>query len=351
MKILDTSTEVDFQYPENPSFGSANLPIILWSDLSADKEVCLSNTDSLPFSPFFSALHYGQSIFEGMKAYYLNESEVGIFRGPDHAKRFIKSAQMMSMDVIDEEFFNKSLEIYVKKIKKFVPTLEGHSLYLRPLLFAQDTVIKVRSSAKFKFIIMSSIVGNYFNKNSKGQKILVNKNFTRAFPNGCGEAKTSANYALSIPALEYAYSKGFDQVMYLDALTKTHIEELGGMNFFYVENNIIKTPKLEGTILHGITRRSVLELAKTLGFQAEEENLTLKELIKKSQDGSISEIFATGTAASIAPLAEIGIEDPDTLTIQRLTFNTHPIAMKIRAYLEDTHRDKTEHSKKWLIKL
>ncbi len=351
MKIIDTSSEVKFQYPENPSFGSANLPIIAWSDLGDEKEIHISNTDSLPFSPFFSALHYGQSIFEGMKAYYLNESEVGVFRSDLHSKRFIRSAQIMSMDVINEDFFNQALKAYVKKIKKYVPTLEGHSLYLRPLLFAQDTVIKVRSSKKFKFIIMSSIVGNYFSKNSQGQKILVNKKFTRAFQNGCGEAKTSANYALSIPALEYAYSKGFDQVMYLDALEKSQIEELGGMNFFYVENGIIKTPKLEGTILHGITRRSILELAPSLGLEVQEENLTLDGLIKKSKNGSISEIFATGTAASIAPLAEIGIEDSKSSDIQRIKFDKHPIAMKLRTYLENTHRDKTKHSKKWLYKI
>jgi len=351
MKIIDNSTDQKFEYPENPTFGSANLPVVLWSDLNDSQEVFLSDTNSLPFSPFFSALHYGQSIFEGMKAYYLNEREVGIFRPQMHSSRFSKSAKIMSMDVISEEFFEKSIIAYVEKIKKHVPKLEGHSLYLRPLLFAQDTVIKVRSSSTFKFIIMSSIVGNYFSKNSKGQKILVSKKFTRAFPNGCGEAKTSANYALSIPALEYAYSKGFDQVMYLDALTKTYIEELGGMNFFYVEGNTIKTPKLEGTILHGITRRSVLELAPSLGFEVKEENLTLDQLIKKCINGEISEIFASGTAASIAPLSEIGIEDPTSLEIQRLEFNAHPVALKLRKYLEDTHRDKTDHSKKWLFKV
>ena len=335
-------------YKANPPFGSVHVPVTLWFDLKKTQgtpdKVHVEPLKDMAVSPFCSALHYGQSIFEGMKAYHLENGEVGIFRPDLHAKRFSKSAAKMAMAEFSPELFMESIVAYVKACKEFVPKEPGHSLYLRPLLIGNDPVIKVKTSDTYRFVIMSSIVGPYFNKNKRGSRVLINKTFMRAFPGGTGEAKTSANYALSLNALEYAISKDFDQVLYVDAMKKEKIEELGGMNFFMVKNNELHTPKLDGQILHGVTRKSIIEIAQKMGITCHERDLLLEEL----KGPNVSEIFASGTAASIAPLAEIGVQDSMAHEIDIYKFGNHDLAMKLLNYLTDTQVGKTEMSKEWL---
>jgi branched-chain amino acid aminotransferase len=280
-----------------------------------------------------------------MKAYKLEGDQVGIFRPELHAKRFSKSAEKMAMAEFSPELFMESILAYVKACKTYVPKEPGHSLYLRPLLFANEPVIKVKSSESYRFIIMGSIVGPYFkNNDQKGSKVLINKSFIRAFPGGTGEAKTSANYALSLNALEYAQSKGFDQVLYVDAMKKEKIEELGGMNFFMVQNNELYTPKLDGQILHGVTRQSIIEIAKELKIPCRERDVLLTEIISSD----VNEVFATGTAASIAPLAEIGVQENLDQEISNYKFPKHELSLKLLKYLTETQIGKTELSNSWL---
>lgn len=195
---------------------------------------------------------------------------------------------------------------------------------------------------------MSSIVGDYFaaTKNS-ATKVVVSPNFVRAFKGGTGEAKTAANYALSLPSVNFAISKGYHQVLYLDAETRSHFEELGGMNFFWVKNGELYTPELDGQILHGITRKTVLEMAQMMGIKTHETKLPLRELIAGHKDGSITEVFACGTAATIVPIGDIGLVDQNN-NIDPLVFEPGPVAKQLREYLYETHKGNTELSDKYI---
>lgn len=343
----------DLTYESNPDFGRVHIPIVYWCDIikgmgiPTDLHIDLAN--SFRISPFNSTLHYGQSIFEGLKAYRQEDGSVGIFRPELNMKRFAESSKIMSMAELDVDFLMESLKAYVYECREFVPNEPGHSLYLRPLLVGTDNLIKVKSCNNYAFLIMSAVVGQYFDPGkSNKSKVLVNKTFMRAYPGGTGEAKTASNYALSLPGLDYAQKLGYDQVLYVDGMTQTTFEELGGMNFFIVKDGKLVTPKLNGQILHGITRQSVLEIAEHLGIEGEVRDITVEELIEGQADGSIKEAFACGTAASIASLGEIGIQERIGDDILTLSFPKDSVGVQIRDYLVDTHYGKTEHSKKWL---
>ncbi|MCB0415600.1 MAG: branched-chain-amino-acid transaminase [Bdellovibrionales bacterium] len=296
-------------------------------------------------SSFSSALHYGQSIFEGLKAYSLKDGAVGIFRLDDHARRFKQSAKIMGMPEFSEEFFKESVIKYIQSVKALVPKEEGHSFYIRPLMFSNDPVIKVHSGYDFRFFIMGSIVGDYFNSGVKGAKVFCNKNFVRAFPNGTGQAKTAANYALSLLGLQQAQALGYEQVLYLNAKGNRNIDELGGMNFFMLKNKKIITPTLHGTILAGITRATILEVAKSQNFEVEERDITIDEVVECSQEISI---FASGTAATIVPIEKIGLQEDIGGNIQEYFFHIDPKVEELRNNLISCHKNESSFSQKWL---
>ena len=212
-------------------------------------------------------------------------------------------------------------------------------------MFANDSLIKVCSGTHFKFAIMASVVGPYFFFFFLGSKILVNKHFVRAFPYGTGEAKTAANYALSLPALHYAQKNGFEQVLYLDAQTKKNIDELGGMNFFMLKDNKLVTPMLNGTILSGITRNTIVDIASYLGIPCEERILTLDEILNSKEDVSL---FASGTAATIAPIVEIGVQEDFEGEIKRYQFEKNETVEKLRKQLVQCQLGNSSLSKKWV---
>jgi len=342
---------IDLNYAPFPSFGTVHVPIVLWFEMDKfagrPETVFLDPLSSVPISPFNSTLHYGQSIFEGLKAFRLNENSVGVFRPELNAERFENSAKIMSMADFEPELFMDCLTTYVKACKYYVPSEPGHSLYLRPLLIANDPVIKVKSSKNYRFLIMSSIVGPYFKKDTKGSRVLINKSFIRAFPGGTGEAKTAANYAQSLPGLEYAQAHGFDQVLYVDAMKKEKLEELGGMNFFMVKNGELYTPRLDGQILHGITRKSILEIAKSLNIKYHEEDILLTDVIQELA----TEVFAVGTAASVSSIAELGVQEKKGSEIKSYKFESTVVADKLRQVLLDTQTGKTKFSKSWLHRI
>lgn len=351
LDIKDTDIQT-LDYSANPPFGTVQIPLTLNLDITHDnlepESVNITSARYITMSCFSSILHYGQSVFEGLKAYKLHDGEVGIFRLNDHAKRFKISAELMGMPSFPEELFIESVKTFVSECKKYVPDLENHSFYLRPLLIASDPVIKVKSSEKFRFTIMACIAGSYFKDENDGSHVLVNKDFVRAFPGGTGEAKTAGNYAASLNALEYAKKAGFEQVLYLDALTKKKFEELGGMNFFIIKDDTIITPKLEGTILHGITRASILEIAKTLNIKSEVRDILLEEVLDRDR---VKAIFASGTAATIAPIISLGVQENCQSKIEKLTFEPNPLIFKLKDYLKSTFRGKTELSEKWITRV
>jgi len=262
-----------------------------------------------PIPPTGAALHYGQTIFEGMKAYRQKDGGVALFRADLHAKRFKKSARRMVLRELPEEIFLQCLKEYVSFVADNVPGEPEHSLYLRPLLMAADKKIKVGASQKNVFYIMSSIAGGYFGNKSGRARVMVCRDFVRAFPHGLGEVKTAANYAASIYPQRLAAQKECDQVLFLDAVNHDYIDELGGMNFFAIRGNELLTPTLNGCILDGVTRRSILEIASSVGLKPTETRLSFTELKSEIKSGKCTEAFACGTAAVISPIGEFYFQE------------------------------------------
>lgn len=351
---IDNSALSGFEIPAEPGFGTIKTPLMLSADLLKENPipevVTIGETQNLSLDPFCSTLHYGQSIFEGMKAYRTTDGQAVVFRAREGMERLARSAKLMKMLDLDVDFLYDCLMTYLREVKDCIPTTPGHALYLRPLLFANDPMIKVKSGDIYKFLIMSSPVGDYFKTAKTKTKVLVSDQYVRALPGGTGEAKTAANYAQSLPALHYAQSLGYQQVVYVDAITRLFIEELGGMNFFWVEEGTLCTPPLTGTILRGITRMTILEIAKDLGINVEERKIAVKELRDKVHSGKISEVFASGTAAVMNPLNEIGIQ-VDGEEISTLTFDEFPMMDRLKKILLATQRGESEFSDRYLTKI
>ncbi len=346
-------------YPENPKFGTAFTPHLLQMDIEAGvKGPYLAAIKYLnegeKFTPASVVFHYGQSIFEGLKAYRQKDGSVAIFRLDLHAKRFMKSAEKLAMPIIGEEVFIKAVEEFVRFESESVPSLPNHALYLRPLLIARDEIVKVGKSKNYSFYVLSCVVGSYFpGGQAKPAKVLMCREFVRAIPGGgLGEAKTAANYAASLAPQAHAEAAGCDQVLYLDAIHHDFIDELGGMNFFMVKGNEIITPELNGAILRGVTRQSLLEIAPTLGLKASEKKLSFTQMVKDIQSGIVTEAFACGTAAVIHSIGEFSIQEKQggPLSQVRLPSAT-PVAAKLLEAIQHIQRGEIKAPGQWLRKV
>ncbi|MBJ6726610.1 branched-chain amino acid aminotransferase [Geomesophilobacter sediminis] len=261
-----------------------------------------------PFSmdPAALVLHYAQEIFEGLKAYKWADGSIVLFRPEMNARRFNHSAERLCMPTIPEEDFVAGIEQLVRLEKEWIPSAEGTSLYIRPAMIAVEPVIGVKPSDHYYFYVILSPVGAYYSQGFKPTKIMVEDKYVRATPGGTGEAKTGGNYANSLKAGLEAKKKGFDQVLWLDGVERRYIEEVGAMNMFFAYGDTIVTAPLEGTILNGITRDSVLTLAKKLGLKIEERRIDVNDLFKDIRDGKITEAFGSGTAAVVTPVGLLG---------------------------------------------
>lgn len=262
-------------------------------------------------SPATMALHYAQEIFEGMKAYHRKDGGAAIFRPKENWKRMNASAEALCMPAFDEKFVMDALLELIKLERGWVPTKRGTSLYIRPTMIGVDPVIKVRASEKYLFYIILSPVGAYFSADRTMSKIMVEDRFVRAVRGGLGLAKTGANYAASIRAGMEAAKKGCDQVLWLDGVERKYVEEIGSMNIFFVIDGVVTTPALNGSILPGITRKSVLELAGKLGFKTSERAIEIGEIIKGIESGAVSEMFGSGTACVINPVSAVLYKDKE----------------------------------------
>ena len=262
--------------------------------------------DLIPTHPAAMALHYGQAIFEGMKA-TLGKNEVPLlFRPEENAKRMNFSADRMGMPFFPEDLFVEALKKFVAIEKNWIPTQEGSALYLRPFMYADEPFIGMRAATSFKFIVMASPAGPFF---SRKIKLYAEKKYVRAVNGGTGEAKAAGNYAASIRPTEYAKAKGYDQVLWLDAQDFEYIQEVGTMNIFFKIDGKFITPDLSGSILSGITRMSVIDLLRSKGFEVTERPITISEILEASKNGTLEEAFGTGTAVGIAMIEEIGNND------------------------------------------
>ena len=260
----------------------------------------------LSLSPATSAIHYGISIFEGMKAYKNGRSEVLLFRPEANAKRLNISAERMCIPEIPESLFMEALTQLVRLDSQWVPDRPGTSLYLRPCVFATDEYIGVKPSANFKFMIITSPVGAYY---SKPVNVKIETHFSRAFVGGTGYAKAAGNYAGSLYPAKLAQQEGYDQLIWTDGKTHEFIEEAGTMNVMFIINGKLVTAPTSGTILKGITRDSVLTIAKDWGMEVEERPIKVTEIVEAAKNGTLQEAFGVGTAATIAQIASIGYGD------------------------------------------
>ena len=261
----------------------------------------------LLLDPSLAALHYGQAIFEGIKAYKNEAGEVSIFRPMDNFKRFNISAERMQMPQVPEEIFMEGMRMLIELDNKWIPQHEDHSLYIRPFMFSSDHMIGVRPSEKYKFMIILSPTGPYYNM---PMRIYVEEHYVRAVPGGVGYAKAAGNYGGAMYATAQAKLKGYDQVLWTDAFEHKYVQECGTMNVFFIIGNTAITPDLkEGTILAGVTRDSAMIMLKEMGFQVEERALSIDDVISAYNAGILYEVFGTGTAATISMIKELRYKD------------------------------------------
>lgn len=259
----------------------------------------------ITFEPSMMALHYGQAVFEGMKAYYVDQNTINLFRPKDHHARFNNSAKRLCMPETDELLFIEGLEELMKLDHEWVPKKKGQALYIRPVMIATEEYLAAKVSQEYRFFIITSPVGAYYSEGFNPVKLTTSDQYVRAVKGGTGEAKAAGNYGGSfLPALK-AQQNGYTQVLWLDANEHKYIEEVGTMNIFFLIGDTLVTPELGGTVLPGITRRSVITLAKEWGINVEERRISIDELFETHHNGSLNEIFGAGTAAVIAPVGLI----------------------------------------------
>jgi branched-chain amino acid aminotransferase len=264
-----------------------------------------------PFSldPSALVLHYAQEIFEGMKAFRQEDGSVVLFRPRDNIRRLNRSAQRMCMPEVDEDFFLHALKELIRLESDWVPKSRGTSLYIRPTMIASESSLGLKSASEFLCYIILSPVGAYYKNGLQPVKIWISDEYVRAAPGGTGDCKTGGNYAASLYASAEATRKGFDQVLWLDAAQRKYVEEVGSMNMFFVYDDKVYTSPLRGTILNGVTRRSILTLVEEMGHEVVEQALAVEDIMEGAANGRLKEAFGTGTACVVSPVGQFTYKD------------------------------------------
>jgi branched-chain amino acid aminotransferase len=294
---------------EDPGFGRTftdHMVMIRYSEAKGWHDAKITARAPLSIDPASAVLHYAQEIFEGLKAYRLADGSMALFRPDANAKRFNASADRMAMPHLPEELFIESCRALVQKDADWFPSVEGGSIYLRPFMFASEVFLGVKPSAEYLYLVIACAAGGYFKGGAPAISLLVSETYTRAALGGTGAAKCGGNYAASLVVQAEAIKQGFDQVVYLDTVENRWIEELGGMNIFFVfDDGSIQTPPLGGTILPGITRDALLTLARDEGLTVREEPYAIDQWKADAESGRLTESFACGTAAVVTPIGSV----------------------------------------------
>ncbi|MEL1250751.1 branched-chain amino acid aminotransferase [Aurantiacibacter gilvus] len=302
----------------------------------------------IPLHPASSVLHYAQEIFEGLKAYRLSDGSMALFRPDANARRFNASARRLAMPELPEDVFIDACKQVVLKDADWFPPIEGGSLYIRPFMFANEHFLGVRPATKYKFLVILSPAGNYFKSGAPAVSVWVSE-YTRAAPGGTGEAKCGGNYAASLVPTGEAFEKGHDQVVFLDAAEHKWIEELGGMNLFFVfDDGSMITPPLGGTILPGITRDSLMTLAREQGLDVREERYSLDQWREDAGSGKLVETFACGTAAVVTAVGKVAGRDGE---FSIGTGGPGQMTSKLREQLVGIQRGTVEDKHGWVVRL
>ncbi|MBC7948013.1 MAG: branched-chain amino acid aminotransferase [Chitinophagaceae bacterium] len=306
------------------------------------KNIEIKPYQPLLMSPSLAALHYGQAIFEGVKAYKDQNGNAFIFRPQDNFRRFNISAERMQMPVVPEELFMEGMKKLVGLDRNWIPSKPDHSLYIRPFMFSSDELIGVRPSDNYKFMIILSPTGPYY---GAPMRIYVEEKYSRAASGGVGYAKAAGNYGAAMLATAEAKKKGYDQVLWMDASEHKYVQEIGTMNVFFIIGNTAITPDLsQETILEGVTRQSAITLLKEMGYQVEERTLSIDEIIAAYKDGSLKEVFGTGTAATVTMIRELRYKD----FVMEFDTDKWKACPTVKSWLTDIREGRREDRYGWM---
>lgn len=348
-----TSAEELSEILANPGFGkhfTDHMVTIDWTEEKGWHNAQVRPYGPMTMEPASNVFHYGQAIFEGIKAYRQPDDSIATFR-PDHnAQRFINSAERLAMPELPQEEFIESLRQLVEVDKDWVPEAGGEAaLYLRPFMISTEVSLGVHPAKSYRYVLIASPAGSYFSGGIKPVSVWLSTDYVRAAPGGTGAAKFAGNYAGSLLAQAQADEKGCDQVVWLDAIERRYIEEMGGMNLMFVygsgENVEIVTPELSGSLLPGITRESLLQVAQDLGYKVTERRITAEEWQRDAESGAMSEAFACGTAAVITPVGHVLGDSAD---FQVNGNEAGEITMTLRERLTGIQRGAVEDTHGWL---
>lgn len=351
MDIRITKAEKLKSHPEGSALGFGTHFTDYMFNMDYDPENGWHNPRIEPYGPMqmdpsTMVLHYGQAIFEGLKAYRTESGEIQLFRPKDNLSRFNRSGNMLCMPEIDEELILKGLIELLKIEKDWVPSEPGTSLYIRPTIIATDPYIGLRSSNTYRFFIILSPVGAYYPEGFNPVKIWVTKDYVRAIRGGVGTAKTAGNYAASLYATELAQKDGYTQVLWLDGVELKYIEEVGSMNIFFVIGDELITPELNRSILSGVTRDSVLQLAKSWRIKTVERQISIDEVYAAHAKGELKEVFGSGTAAVISPVGKIKFDGKE---IEISEGKVGPVSAKLFEELMNIQYGKTDDPFNWTM--
>jgi branched-chain amino acid aminotransferase len=346
-----TPVDVREQALANPGFGtifSDHMVSIDWTEGEGWHDATLGPRQPIPLDPAAAVLHYAQEIFEGLKAYRQADGSIALFRPEANAQRFNNSAERLAMPALPEQLFIESVRQLVAADRDWFPSVEGGSLYLRPFMIATEAFLGVRPAKKYKFLVIASPAGNYFKSGAPAVSIWVSE-YTRAAPGGTGSAKCGGNYAASLVPQGEAMARGHDQVVFLDAEQHKWIEELGGMNLYFVmADGSLITPPLTGTILPGITRDSLMTLAREEGLIVREERYSIDQWRDDAASGQLVETFACGTAAVVTPVGKVAGRDGEFVIGSG---GPGQLTQKLKARLVDIQRGAAPDLHGWMTKL
>ena len=333
----------------DPGFGrvfSDHMAVIRYSSERGWHDPKVTARAAFSFDSASSVLHYAQEIFEGMKAYRHADGRIALFRPDANARRLQDSARRMAMPELPVELFIESVHALVRADREWIPDGDEASLYLRPFMFASEVFLGVKPADEYIYAVIASAVGGYFKKGATSVSVWATREYSRAAPGGTGAAKTGGNYAASLIALAEANRNGCEQVVFLDAVERRWVEELGGMNVFFVfEDGTLQTPPLGGTILAGITRDSLIRLARDQGVTVREEPYSIDQWRADAQSGRLTEAFACGTAAVVTPIGSVkGAEGTFAIGGQSMG----PLTQRLRSMLVDIQRGRVADPHGWV---
>ncbi|MGC5344459.1 branched-chain amino acid aminotransferase [Streptomyces sp. DT171] len=336
----------------SPGFGrhfTDHMVTIKWTEGRGWHDAQLTPYAPLSMDPANMTLHYAQEIFEGLKAYRQPDGSVATFRPESNAERFQVSARRLAMPELPVETFIEACDALVQQDKAWVPAHGGEeSLYLRPFMIANEVGLGVKPANEYLFIVIASPAGAYFQGGVKPVSVWLSENYVRAVPGGMGFAKTGGNYAASLLAQAEAAAKGCDQVVWLDALEHKVVEEMGGMNLYFVYGDRVVTPRLTGSLLAGVTRDSLLAIAQDLGLRSEEGRVTTEDWKRDTENGTLTEVFACGTAAVITPVGSVRSNGGDWTQGDG---TPGPVTLKLRETLLDIQRGTAADPHGWMHEL